>query len=285
MENKIEYEVHSKEKIYFTIRVVVALGTYYLIYYLVSLAFTLRALPFIPVILFYVGIILLYLILRLGLLVGYLKGNAVKVTANQFPDIYDIVLKQCQALEMTKIPDVFILQNGGLLNAFATRFVGRNYIVIYSDVLEEAYENNMDAVEFIIGHELGHIKRKHMTKSLLLFPTFIIPLLNQAYSRGCEYTCDNIGAALNNKGVKPGLLVLASGKKLWRKVNVERYMQQEATEDGFWSWFAEKVSTHPKLTRRVIRFRHLDAKPEKIADESEQKKEFVSDHHSYMPKV
>lgn len=284
MENKIEYEVHSKEKTYFAIRVVVALAAYYLIFYLVSMISTLKATPFLPLILFYIGIILVYLVLRLGLLIGYLKGNAVKVTANQFPDIYEIVLKQCQALEMTKIPDVFILQHGGLLNAFATRFVGRNYIVIYSDVLEEAYENNMDAVEFFIGHELGHIKRKHMTKSLLLFPTFIIPFLNQAYSRGCEYTCDNIGAALNNKGVKPGLLVLASGKKLWRKVNVERYMQQEATEDGFWSWFAEKVSTHPKLTRRVIRFKHLDAKPEKMAEGSE-KKEFVSCHDSYMPKV
>ncbi|NQU51518.1 MAG: hypothetical protein HQ522_03155 [Bacteroidetes bacterium] len=61
-------------------------------------------------------------------------------------------------------------------------------------------------------------------------------------------------------------------------------MEQESTESGFWSWFAEKISTHPKLSKRLIhlnkikRFDTIIKKPEPI-----KIKEIVSSHSSYMP--
>ena len=50
-----------------------------------------------------------------------------------------------------------MVQSGGLLNAFATRFSFRNLVVLYSDVMELAYEQGESAVDFIIAHELAHI--------------------------------------------------------------------------------------------------------------------------------
>jgi Zn-dependent protease with chaperone function len=212
-------------------------------------------------ILFYLILILLYLFFRLGLLIGYIKGNSIKVTKSQFPVLHSILLNQCNVLDIKNVPDLYIMQNGGILNAFATTFMGSNYVVIYSEIADEAYQNNMATVEFIIGHELGHIKRKHMLKSLLLFPSFILPFLNSAYSRACEYTCDNIGASLSPNGVKPGLVLLASGKNIWKNVNIEKFIEQEYTAEGFWFWFAEKVSSHPRLTKRLIQFDHIPNNP------------------------
>ena len=90
-----------------------------------------------------------------------------------------------------------------------------------------------------------------MLKSLILIPSCIVPFLRTAYSRACEYTSDNIGYTLAPKGVKSGLLLLASGKGIYKKVNVNEYLDQDKIEDGFWKWFAEKVSTHPNLTKRL----------------------------------
>lgn len=284
---KVNYEVHEKEQIYFTIKVVFAIIGYALIFLVLKVLFSAPNIMAVVPLLFYIVLIILYLFFRMGLLVGYLKGNSIKVSPKQFPDIYTIAATHCRRLEMTSVPDIYILQNGGILNAFATRFIGRNYVVIYSDILEEAYENDKDSIEFIIGHELGHIKRKHITKSLLLFPSFILPFLNQAYSRACEYTCDNIGTALSPKGVQSGLLILASGKKIWKMVNTKAYIEQDANEYGFWSWLAEKVSTHPKLTRRLMRFQNIQAQQTSYTKQEPIKievKEIRSDHSNYIPK-
>jgi Zn-dependent protease with chaperone function len=45
-----------------------------------------------------------------------------------------------------------------MLNAFATRLLSRNFIIITASLLESC-ENDLDKLKFIIGHELAHIKR------------------------------------------------------------------------------------------------------------------------------
>ncbi len=258
MKQTIEYEVHEKEKFYFVFKVIGAVIGYFLIYLLISELFSngQNAATFIPIVV-YVVLIIMYLFFRVGILTGYLMGNSIKVSERQFPEIYDIVVKQSHLLGLKKLPAVFIMQNGGILNAFAMRFSGSNYVVLYSDVVEEALAEDINGLKFIIGHELGHIKRKHMSKFVWLFPAFIIPFLNSAYSRACEYTCDNIGDALCAEGVRPGFLLLASGKKLWKKVNQQAFLDQEEEGEGFWFWFAEKASTHPRLTKRIGRFEEV----------------------------
>jgi Zn-dependent protease with chaperone function len=280
----VKYEIHPKENAYFVAKIIAACIGYYLIYWAVDFCLQSRnPAAFLPL-LFYALLFGFYMFFHFGILIGYIKGNGVKITGKQFPEINEIVQKQCFLLGIKKTPDVYILQSGGVLNAFATSWFGSDYVVIYSDVLEEAYEKNMETVEFIIGHELGHIKRKHLLKRTLLFPSLVIPFLGRAYSRACEYTCDNIGATLSPQGVKNGLLVLSAGKKLWKKVNADRFVEQETTEDSFWFWFAEKVSTHPRLTKRLSRFNV----PKKIAEEVVREKPIVkevkTDHNSYLPK-
>ncbi|MCW3788250.1 M48 family metallopeptidase [Plebeiibacterium sediminum] len=287
MNNRLNYKVSSKEGFYFGIKLLVSMAAYAA---LILLFVKGSPIPIsthtITIIVLYAVLIVFALLFRMGILVGYLRGNSIKLTQSQFPDIYKIVVEQCEKIGLKRIPDVFLLQAGGLLNAFATRFMGRNYIVIYSDVLEEAYEKNLASVEFIIGHELGHIKRKHLQKRLFLFPSFIIPFLNQAYSRACEYTCDNIGASLSPDGVVNGLVLLSSGKKLYGRVDVKNFVEQGKTHRGFWVWFAEKISTHPNLTKRIAKFpMHTTTKSQPVIHEQKVKEFSSGDHSKYMPQL
>ena len=251
----INFEIDLKENIYFSIRLIISIIIYSLLVFMLFAAIDSRAnRASIITLYFYAGLILLYFFISLGLLVGYIKGNAIKITRNQFPEVHAILERQCERLDID-VPSAYMLQSGGVLNAFATKFIGRNYVIVYSEIFELAYERGQDALEFVIGHELGHIKRNHITKRLFLIPSIIIPFLGSAYSRACEYTCDNIGKALSPNGATDGLLILASGKTLYKKVNVEEYINEERNENSFWKWLSEKVSSHPNLPKRVNRMR------------------------------
>lgn len=232
--------VHPKETAYYTICLVISILLYILaVVTIVGISYILMG-------------ALAFLFMH-GMLIGSLKGNGVKISEQQFPHIHQTALKLSKEMGMPKLPDLYLLQSGGMLNAFATRFLGRDFVVIYSDVLELAYEQGEDAVNFILCHELAHVQRKHLSRRALLMPSTIVPFLGTAYSRACEYTCDMIAGYYVPNGYLSGLMILASGKRLYTRVNVEAYLHQTQTETGFWVWFAEINATHPNLPKRISR--------------------------------
>ncbi len=263
------YTVEAKENIYFAISLVFSLLFYTGIILGLVAAFEYGQQPYVVMFAFYAVFFLVLAHIMRGYLVGLIRGNAVKLGPHQFADIHQIVMSQSQALGLTNVPDIYLLQAGGSLNAFATRFMGADYIVLFSDVLEQAYEKNIETVEFITAHELGHVKRNHILKRLIVLPALFVPFLGNAYSRACEYTCDSIGASLSPEGAKSGLLVLAAGTKLFRKVDLHQFTEQQHTESGFWMWFSEIVSTHPHLVKRLGRFPETASSPRSSAAQAQ----------------
>ncbi|NJK87137.1 MAG: M48 family metallopeptidase [Bacteroidales bacterium] len=202
----------------------------------------------------YLLLILFFIFVRKGIIIGYLRGNAVRVTNRQFPDILRVAEEQAQKLGISTIPNIYILQAGGSLNALITRFLGGNYIVLFSDLAEAGFTRGNKSLSFILGHELAHIKRKHILKRALVFPSYIIPFLSLAYSRACEYTCDRIGVSVSSpEGAQHGLLMLAGGKTLFQQIDIHDYIISARKTSGFWQWVSEKLSTHPHLTKRLSR--------------------------------
>jgi Zn-dependent protease with chaperone function len=238
--------VHPKEKIYFGVCVAVSLFIY-----LVLASIILAGGPAAGTVLLYLFLGILGYFLLHGLHIGHVRGNGVRVSDRQFPQLHAMAEEHCRRLGMDEAPAIFVLQSGGVLNAFATRFLGRNFVIIYSDVLALATQKGEKAVSFVVGHELGHVRRKHMTRRALLYPAMIIPFLGGAYSRACEYTCDRFGNALEPEAGVDGLLVLAAGRDLYDQVNSIEYGKQRNTETGFFVRFAEILSTHPNLPKRV----------------------------------
>jgi Zn-dependent protease with chaperone function len=238
--------VYSRERILYGVMVVVSLGVY------AGLVMWALSQPEIGArILAYAIVIPLLGWYAHGVALGRVRGNAVRVSDKQFPELYRLTVAHARRLELKQVPIVYLLQSGGLLNAFAARFSGRDFVVINSDVLELALDQGEAAVGFIVGHELAHLWRGHLRHRWLTTPARFVPYLGSAYSRACEYTCDRIGAACQPDGAISGLLALAAGKQLHPHVDVREFAAQAEKDQSYWTRRAELISSHPLLTKRV----------------------------------
>jgi Zn-dependent protease with chaperone function len=186
-----------------------------------------------------------------GLALGRVRGNAVRVSERQFPYLHKLASAHARRLGLKRTPSMYVMESGGLLNAFATRFLGRDFVILHSDVLEMALAQGEAAVSFIVGHELGHVWRGHLKHRWLTTPGRLFPYLGAAYSRACEYTCDRIGAFCQPDGAITGLLALAAGKQLHAHVDVKEFAAQVESDKSFWIRRAELMSSHPLLPKRV----------------------------------
>jgi Zn-dependent protease with chaperone function len=193
-----------------------------------------------------------------------IRGNGVKVTSGQFPEIHSKVYELAIKMEMKKLPDVFIVQSEGMLNAFAARFLGRNMVVLYSGITELHVREGKEELDFVIAHELAHIKRNHILKNLFILFGNWVPFLGSAYSRACEYTCDALAHyhTGNLEASKRALTVLAIGPELYHHVSEAEYLRESSLEKNLFVWLSEKVSTHPALPKRIyqlnVKFGHHD---------------------------
>ncbi|HLA89710.1 MAG TPA: M48 family metallopeptidase [Gemmatimonadaceae bacterium] len=243
--------IHAKERTYQGVVVAVSLIVYGFL--LIGLFGAISTAP--QVIGVFIGYAILgfviYAMVR-GMMLGHIVGNGVRISPQQLPHLHNMARDAAGRLGMATLPDIYLLQAGGLLNAFATRFFGREFVVLYSEIIDIAGEHGDDAVGFVIAHELAHHQRGHLRKHLMFLPGRAIPFLGQAYSRGCELTCDRYGAACYTDGAVAGLLALAAGTRVHQKVNPAIFAEQVTTEAGFWRSLAEVLSTHPILPRRVL---------------------------------
>jgi len=187
-------------------------------------------------------------------LIAHLKGNAVEISTEQFPDLYAQFVECCQRLDINTPPQAYILNGNGVLNAFATKFLRTRYVVLTSDIVD-AMQGNAECLRFYMGHELGHLRMKHVSKQLLRWPVLWLPLLGAAYSRARESTCDRHGLACSGSGAAAvrALSVLSAGRARWRNLNVATYVRQTEHSRGFWMSFHELISGYPWLTKRAAR--------------------------------
>ncbi len=195
-------------------------------------------------------------------LISHIKGNGVELTAQQFPDLHAQFVACCERLEINPRPQAFVLGGSGSLNAFATRFLGRQYVVLLSDVVD-AMNEHPDGVRFYFGHELGHLRMKHLIGQLFRWPVLWLPLLGAAYSRARETTCDLHGAACcqSADGAARAVGALAAGAKRWQQVNLSAYKDQAFQSSGFWMSFHEIISGYPWVAKRALRVMDPKAQP------------------------
>lgn len=230
--------VHYEERVMFGVLLAISILSYLLL--LVSI-----------IGIVYVAFFGLLMLVMQGLFVGSVRGNAVRLGERQFPDAYRLAQQLAAQMGIQRMPEIYLQQAGGAINAFATRLLSRDLVVVYSDVFELAYQQGEAELAFVLAHELAHVKRQHVKWRWVLAPGMLMPFLSQAYERACELTCDRFAAHCRPDGAVRGLLVLAAGKHLYGKVDAAEYVGQIATTAGFWTSLAEAMATHPNLPKRV----------------------------------
>ena len=237
--------VHHKEGIYFAITLLVSILTY------VALLFSIIGIAMI------VALMLISYFFH-AISMASIRRNGVRLSERQFPELYQKAVKLAGDMEIEKMPAIYVLESMGTLNAFATRFFGKDMVVVYSEIFDLSEEEREEELLFVLAHEFAHIKRRHVMVHLLLLPAMFIPFLGEAYLRACEYTCDRYAAYYvgNLDAAKEALSMLAIGKKLSSKMSKEAYVEQIREESGFFPWLSEKLSSHPDLPKRINALDH-----------------------------
>lgn len=200
----------------------------------------------------YVPVVLLIYAFTQSAFISHLKGNAVELSDDQLPDLYQQYGESCSALDLAVMPRAYLMMSDGVVNALATKFLRRKYVVVFSSVTE-ALRSRPEALRFYFGHELAHIKRGHLNLRWLIFPASILPLLGAAYRRAQEYTCDlhGLAASKSRDDAVAALGVLASGGEKLPALNTTRLVAQNSESGGFWMSFHELTNDYPWLTKRI----------------------------------
>jgi Zn-dependent protease with chaperone function/type II secretory pathway pseudopilin PulG len=195
-------------------------------------------------------------------LIAHIKGNGVELSEAQFPDLHAHFVACCDRLQLGTRPKAYIINGNGGLNAFATRFLKTEFVVLNSDVVD-AMAQQPDAIRFYIGHELGHLRMKHLAIGhLLRWPVLWLPLIGAAYSRSRETTCDRHGLACTDTpdSAARALAALSAGAQRWKGLDVGAYRRQLDQSSGFWMSFHELLAGYPWLTKRVARVMDIHSK-------------------------
>ncbi|MCC7070175.1 MAG: M48 family metallopeptidase [Deltaproteobacteria bacterium] len=216
--------------------------------------------------LFYAPMIALFVVLGHALALARITGHSIRLGTRQLPELYRKVEKAAERLGLERVPEVYIVQGGGFLNAFATKLLSRNFVILNAEIVEACEKadegkaaDQPRAIDFVIGHEIGHLALGHLSWNWLLWPAQLVPLLGAAYSRAKEYSCDACGLAAceDLETSSRALAVLAGGGGVARQVNLDALMEQRHEAGGFIMALIELNSTHPFIAKRVAAIQEL----------------------------
>jgi Zn-dependent protease with chaperone function len=216
--------------------------------------------------LLYAPFVALAVVIGHAFFLARVTGHSVRVGSRQLPDLYRRVQSAASRLGLERLPEVYVTSGGGVLNAFATRLFSRNFVILNAEILDACESLDADrepgqpsTVDFIIGHEIGHLALGHLSWNWLLWPARLFPLLGPAYSRACEYSADACGLAVTEdvEASSRALAVLATGGKQAKKVNIEALIEQRHDTGSLVMALVELNSTHPFLSKRVAALHRL----------------------------
>ena len=186
------------------------------------------------------------------------RANSVEITADQFPEVHERIVHYASEFGLDDVPRAYMVQEGGTLNAFASKHNRTNFIRINSDIFEVGQfglgprEADPQALDFIIAHELGHVAAKHTTYWYTFIAGYVyyVPFVGQALSRAREYTADNHGFEVVPDGIG-GIVLLSGGKYLYSQVDGRQFAERARTDLGAFVWVINAFSTHPIITKRM----------------------------------
>ena len=178
-------------------------------------------------------------------------GNGVRISARQLPELYDTLVRFCDRLGHQQIPALYLAdQAKGVSEAFATWH--EQFIVIRPVYFIAPLEEVRPIYQFEIGRELGRIRLGHTRwwEELLVAYVVKLPLLRNPLLHRRTYAYDRYAAWLAPDSIR-GLTVHASGRPLYKLVDVPAFIDQAESAHGFWPWLSNLTRSEPHVTFRL----------------------------------
>ncbi len=202
---------------------------------------------------------------------------SVRCGPKQFKTLHEILRESCHVLDMPE-PELYLTSNP-YPNAFAGG-VERPYITLHSSIVDTMTDEQLF---YLIGHELGHIKAKHVlyfsvgsclvvlldmigrrTMGTSDIATYALILAFYEWSRQAEFSADRAGLLVSQElGVSMDAMInlTAGPNRLKHELNREAFLDQARAYqdadaiDEFWKimifmiW--GKSFTHPMPVHRA----------------------------------
>ena len=162
--------------------------------------------------------------------------------------------------------NVFIASSNQL-NAYTFGMDSPKAIVLYSTLFKIM---DRDEIQFILGHEMGHVKLGHTWLNTLVGGMAGIPssvgaaaimeLAFRWWNRACEYSADRAGVLACGKPSKAisALVKLQAGPAALTQAGLQAAMQHIETDDeDIMHNLEELLGTHPMVAKRVEQIRRF----------------------------
>lgn len=189
----------------------------------------------------------------------------IRVSENNFPEIYRKVKEYTMLLGLKKEPRVFVRQMNGQINAFTSWVPGKTFIQLNAEIVDLGYmeNNDFETVYFIMAHEFGHIYLHHVQLYYNIWPVLVsyIPVIGRTVlfsllQRSREYSADRVGQALTNEAEQlDGMMMLTAGRHAYKYMDPVEYMNEIMAKHNFVERFARFVinllASHPIMPYRV----------------------------------
>jgi Zn-dependent protease with chaperone function len=198
-------------------------------------------------------------------------SSAVRVGPAHFPGLYDMYRGVVERLGVHPVPPLYV--RGGPLNAWTTG-VEEPFIVLTSAMVNITTPAEL---EYVIGHELGHIRCQHvlyntLANNLALLTRFVpvagrllsagLELSLMEWHRRAELSCDRFGL-LGSQAPDAALRVMVkmagAPYVLYPQIDIEAFLQQyedfqKLDADGlsfFYRLASEAQLSHPWMVERA----------------------------------
>jgi Zn-dependent protease with chaperone function len=187
------------------------------------------------------------------------QKNMIRVSEHNFRDIYS--LSKIAAFRVKiPLPEIYIMQEPDF-NAYTIGIYKYGFIVINSSMINTF---GPEEILFVLGHEMGHMKRYHTTWLNLLYPAragaiklIFAPLIQcifNIWSVKAEYTADRAGLIACQE-LKPAvlcLLKLSGGANIEEEVDITRVINNRCDEKiDILNSIVEYFGNHPFIENRI----------------------------------
>src|SRR5690606_9698926 len=99
--------VNKKEERYFIIALIFSVFVYLGLFFSIIFIFVIPVLILLP-------------LFAQAIMMANIRMNGVRITPGQFPEVYEIVQLQCVRMGFRVVPDVYVMESSGIINAFAS---------------------------------------------------------------------------------------------------------------------------------------------------------------------
>jgi Zn-dependent protease with chaperone function len=201
------------------------------------------------------------LVLRRNQREAYVRGNSVRLSRTQLPEVYAILEDHCRRLGIKEIPELFL--TASTIRPYSNTYSAwrENYIILHQNIFDVDPTKTLDVVSFTLGHELGAIRLGHTAiwSEMLLTYVSTLKWLANPLNRIRVYSRDRYGAHLAPTGFR-GLLIHAVGRRMLNDINIEDYLKQMREYGNIWAGLNTFTEAVPQVLIRIQELRRAGFK-------------------------